>query len=399
MPPQETKIMATPTSKPSSYAAALGAMLTVACDLPEEPVSCLLGGVVSVPLGLDFSPLSMEHGDFDGDAAADVLIGGVSGAGAVVGAVIRGNGDGTLQPPIDAGLNACSAYTTVGNVDGDARTDVVTLGCASNVAVFLAQPDGTLAPWAAWPGYSFGGSSLVGTAIADFESDGDNDVFALRVDPEEGFSAVSIDLSNGNEGFWTQGGTSFRSNTSGFHPTQLLLANLDGDGLIDMVLTDQEHTLARWLGATPQAFAFPLELDVSVAPWLTRVGDMNGDGLDDLVVLSRTDAAVQVLLSAGDGELLPQPPVPLVGFVPYDAALADLDGDGDLDVALVDDANPQLLALRGDGTGGLGDAMQRVLPSGAIRVHAADFDGDGIDDVLAATFADDSLSLVSSTLP
>jgi hypothetical protein len=52
--------------------------------------------------------------------------------------------------------------------------------------------------------------------------------------------------------------------------------------------------------------------------------------------------------------------------------------------------------LRGDGAGGLGDPQERALPSGAIRVHAADLDGDGFDDLVAATFAAHSVSVLLS---
>jgi hypothetical protein len=387
-----------------SCAAALGVMCVVACDPPPpEPEPGELGSVVTVPLGVTFSPLSMEHGDFDGDLAADVLVGGVTLAGGATTWVFRGNGDGTLQPAIDTGLFSCSAHPVVGDLDGNARTDAIALGCSNDLAVAVGQPDATLAPWTAWPPNTYSPLPVSGVAIGDFEGDGDGDVFVLRIDATGNSALVDIEMSNAAQGFWGiswgfSGGVYWSPNAAGFHPTQILLAHLDGDGLLDLVLTDRDNAVARMLGSVPDAFALPLELDLSVNPGLTRTGDLDGDGLDDLVVVSRTDSAVQVLLSTGDGDLVPQAPV-VLPFAPYDATLGRFNGDEYLDVALVDDATPQVLALRGDGAGGLGDAVRRALPSGAIRVHAADFDGDAVDDVLAATFADGSLSLVLSTLP
>ena len=383
-------------------AALLGLCCAFACDPPEPPTMPApgdLGGVAVVPHGMPFNPLSLEVGDFDGDLAVDVLVGGTYPFGGAIGAVRRGNGDGTLQPAIGAFLNTCSAYPVVGNLDGDARTDAILLGCASNLAVLVGQPDATLDPWPVWPPNTYSPTPIAGVAIGDFESDGDSDVFVLRVAANGSAALVHVELSNAAEGFWGgTGGVQWSPSESGFVPTQMLLAHLDDDGLLDLVLTDRDHAVARMLGTDAETFALPLELDVSVNPWLTRVGDLDGDGLDDLVVVSRTDAAVQVLLAAGDGTLAPQPPVP-TAFAPYDATLGDLNNDGYLDVALVDDATAEVLALRGDGAGGLGDPVTRPLPSGAIRVHAADLDGDAIDDLVAATFADGSLSLVLSTLP
>jgi hypothetical protein len=62
-------------------------------------------------------------------------------------------------------------------------------------------------------------------------------------------------------------------------------------------------------------------------------------------------------------------------------------------VALVHDTSRRLRWLPGDGAGGFGAFQDLQLVSGAVRVHGADFNEDGIDDLLAATFANGSLSL------
>lgn len=382
--------------------ATLGLLGAAGCDPLVSTVMADIGQVGTVPLALGFPPLSVEPGDFDGDGAVDMLVSGSPGGMGATGVVLRGNGDGTLEPGIDAEYLACSAYPVVGDLDGDARSDIVTLGCGNTVAPFVGQPDATLAPWSAWPPNVYQFQPITGLGLGDFEGDGDGDVFVLRVATVPAWSSVvhvHIELSNGAQGFWSTGTTSFSPTESGFVPSQMLLANLDDDGLLDLVLTDRDHAVATLRGALPESFALARELELSLSPWLTRTGDLNADGRDDVMVLGRTDGAVQVLLSQADGTMLPLPPVETAGFEPYDAALGDLDGDGDLDAVLVDEDTPRLYVLRGDGTGALGDATRRTLPSGAIRVHATDLDGDDIDDIVAATFDDLSLSLVLSTQP
>lgn len=365
-----------------------------------EPAAIGEGGVVAIPLPLPFDPLDAVVGDFDGDGLVDVLVAGVAGEVAT-GAVLRGNGNGTFQPHIDANLDGCSAFPAVGDLDGNARTDAVVLGCTSDVAAFVGEPSGALAPWSAWPPIDFGSGTVQGMVIVDYEGDGDGDVITYRTfdpNPLDGISnsVVEIDLTLGNGGtaVWSWTTTLLgQSATSGFEPAQMLEARLDDDGLVDLVLTDREHDVVRLMGVPPATFGFPLQLGVDVAPWLTRAGDLDGDGLDELVVVSRTDQALQVLLATGNGGLEAQLPVGLGPHAPYDATLADVDGDGALDVALVSDTRRRIRWLPGDGDGGFGAAQEINLPTEAVRIQGADFDGDGIDDLLAATFSNGSLSL------
>lgn len=381
--------------------ATLGLLGVCACDPLVSTVLVEFGETTTVPLALPFTPVSLEPGDFDGDGAVDLLLSGSPGMGAA-GVVLRGNGDGTLQAGIDAEYQGCSAYPVVGDLDGDERSDLVTLGCGNTVAPFVGQADATLAPWSAWPANSYPYQPITGLALGDFEGDGDGDVFLLRMETMPAWLAVAyvhIELSNGAQGFWSTGTSTFNPAESGFVPSQMLLANLDDDGLLDLVLTDDDHAVATLHGVLPESFALARELDLAVSPSITRAGDLDGDGRDDLLVLGRTDGAVQVLLSQPNGTMLPLAPVVTSGIEPYDATLGDLDGDGDLDAAVVDEDTARLYLLRGDGTGALDDITRRALPSGAIRVHATDLEGDGIDDVVAATFADGSLSLLLSSQP
>jgi hypothetical protein len=371
------------------------------CDPIEPPApGSGPGEAVEVALGVSFQPLSLEPGDFDGDGAVDLLVGGIEGA-IVRGAVYRGRGDGTFDPPIDAHLDAASAYAVIGRLSGDDRDDAITLGTPGTLAAFVGQPDATLAPWDAWPEPRL--ANLRSTAIADFEGDGDGDVFTLRergvVSGSQFRPEIEIDLTlgAGGDGIWAVHTTTAGNYVwSGFDPHHLATGDFDGDALVDVVLTERDQDLVRLVGTATAEFGLPLELGVDIPPWSTRVRDMNGDGLDDVVVSSYTTAEVQVLLSAGTAGFDGLASVDASGFAAYDTALGDLDGDGASDVAFVDDGQPALQWHPNDGTGNLGDAITRDLASAAIRVHAVGLDADGRDDVVAATFAAGSISVLMS---
>jgi hypothetical protein len=361
-------------------------------ELAAEPAVAYVPQVVSVPLGLWFSPRALEIGDFNGDSLSDFVVVGVEPGVGVAAAIFLGDGTGSFQAPFDAGFTACTAFPVVGDLNGDGRTDMVAVGCSNDLAVYVGQPDGTLAPWSAWPAIEY--SPVSSTVIADFEDDGDADLVTLRR-PDSAY--LDIALGNGGHGIWRVETTEIGNATwSGFNPGGLALGRFDDDELLDAALIEREHDIVRMSGVAPATFGSPLELGVDVAPWSNRVGDLDGDGLDDLVVSSHTSPAVQVLLADGDGGFAAQTPIELVGFAPYDTVIGDITGDGVADVAMVDDTVSQIRWLRGTGDGSLINLRVFALPAPAIRIHSGHFDGDEREDLVAATFSDDSVTLVLS---
>jgi hypothetical protein len=116
---------------------------------------------------------------------------------------------------------------------------------------------------------------------------------------------------------------------------------------------------------------------VNAVPVALASADLNGDGIEDLVV-SDNDACVTVMIGGHDGVLTSQNPVSLGTHRWFDAlTIADVNGDHKLDLALVSNYDGLLAVLLGNGDGTFGAPRLQLIERLATAVRAIDLDGDG----------------------
>jgi FG-GAP-like repeat len=127
------------------------------------------------------------------------------------------------------------------------------------------------------------------------------------------------------------------------------------------------------------------------SPFAFASGDFNGDGRYDLAVLNSSDGNVSVFLASADG-ILKTPVTYAIGVNPSSIAVADLNGDGKLDIVVANNGDPKISEfgdvgiLLGNGNGTFRKAIQADV--GSIfpdKLVVADFDGDGIPDLAVVT--------------
>lgn len=348
---------------------------------------------------------SVQLADATGDGVADLLVSGVGNLG-----VFPGRIDGTFGPlvssVVDGGGYLNSPAVGFTDVDGDGKLDFLAanrysadvtfgkgLGDGNFIAVpILGNPTGT-SDLAIVPG------SFFVAATADMNGDGKADLVGLNL----ATGAVVIALTG------TSGTFDYKVALSSPSPTTLqpVTGDFNGDGRQDLVLTNYRLSdfattaigvaLSNGDGSVQAPLTFPIPFSHDGGGFAFAVGDVNGDGKQDLVVvyagdisgaLTRTPGGYLVALGKGDGTFQVGSFVPF-GTYPAYVLLDRFHGSkAPLDLVIGDTASgpagpsgPQVSLLRGNGDGTFGAAttlQSGFYPGGLL---SADFNRDGNPDL------------------
>lgn len=252
----------------------------------------------------------------------------------------------------------------------------------NEVIVLLSNGDGTFTAATGSP--IMVGNEPSAIVTADFNADGNQD-FAVT-----NFKDSTVSLFNGNGmGGFTQATTSpITLPTSSQNPVAMALADFNADGISDLaVLTNNNMpTMAGnvviLLGGNNEAFAPEgAATTVGKGPVALAAGDLNADGRIDLAIVNQTDATVTVLLNNGDATFTASAESPLpTGATPTAVAIADYDQNGTADIAVTNGGANSVSVYLGLGLGLF--APQIELPAGTnpTAIFAGDLSGgSGLD--------------------
>lgn len=325
-----------------------------------------------------YTPLSVAVADVNGDGKPDLIMANIcvssSSCGNGTVAVLLGNGDGTFRTAVNYGSGGYfPSAVAVADVNGDGKPDLLVLNqCASacsgsspgvgTVGVLLGNGDGTFQPVVTYVTSGYFGRAL---AVADVNGDGKPDVLVTiqcGTNPCSSDSLVGVLLGNGNGTFQT----AVTYSSGGYAAESIAVQDLNGDGKPDVLVANQCASYGNCV---------------------------NGGG-------------VGVLLGNGNGTFQAAVSYSSIGIADS-VAVADVNGDGKPDLLVANYCVPgncpggtggTVAVLLGKGDGTFGTAVSYnsggyAQPSMAI----ADVNGDGKPDLLVASQCADSACSANGT--
>ena len=380
----------------SRLVAGLLAIASLACVEVFTTATASAAGFTQAP-GSPFASAgatgALALGDLNGDRSNDAVVADPV-AGKVV--VLLGSRRGVLSqapvPPVSTGGTKPSAVA-IADLNGDARQDLVVANDGTkNVSVLLGDGAGGFSAAAKSP-FLTGEARPVSATVGDFNGDAKTDVAVVN------FSSgnVSVMLGDGLGGLGRAPGSP--TSTNGLHPGPAAAGDFNGDGKLDLAVANESGNVVvlkgDGTGRLSRAGASPFGL----SPTALGAGDFNGDGKLDVAVANAT-GTVTILLGDGTGglSLLPAPaPVNLVGTAPSSLAVADLDFDGRLDIVVANAGSGTVSMLRGGGAARFAPAQGMPVSTGGASPSAlalGEMNGDGKLDLVAVNAGSASVAVL-----
>ncbi len=385
--------------------------------------------VESQALQIGGIPIWMAAADFDGDGDQDLVI---VRSNADETGLWRNDGSGgfSMAGTLNVGTDALAV--SVGDLNGDGIPDVA-VSRPSTPEIIVGYSDGQLGFASQQQLTLPGGGTAFNLVIGDANRDNSNDLVVA----DTGFSRLVIYEGTSSTGL----GADLCELSVAGTPGAVTFGDMNGDGLDDMVVS--AFTANRFVVITEIFESNPLtggvgipvctfssfDIDVPAQPTLAKVGDVTGDGINDLVACLGFSASICVATGVADnaiGDLvlfdstgLPLRPFigrfddnnsndvfalsgngnrvnlwlgrdagPLAGARNYASGLlsaswlegADFDLDGDFEVVTGSKAESDLAIMGGNGELSLEETID--VGENVYQIKAADLDLDGLVDLV-----------------
>lgn len=329
----------------------------------------------------------IASGDFDRDGDPDVAVGDSKGQGIVV---LDNDGLGVFDAPLRLPTASAPDMLVATDFNGDGAPDLASAGRDSR-AVEVFGSDGRGGFTAA--GVIETGTGLAGLVPGNIDGNRFADLLAVHADEPR----LSVFRNDG-------GGKLLKKNSfpSGEGPRAIAAPDLDGDGDLDLAVANgASNDVSLLHNDGDGGFAEAERVAAGDGPAAIAAADLDGSGSPDLAVANAGSGDVSVLLTDGVGGVSVNQRFG-IGGSPRGLTARDFDGDGHVDLAVVahdGSSGSRVHLLLNDGSGEIAEtrlvaelADESTGKEGRARaITAADLDQDGDFDLAVPRVSDDDL--------
>jgi Subtilase family/FG-GAP-like repeat/Ig-like domain CHU_C associated len=305
------------------------------------------------------NPKSVSIGDLDGDGKPDLAVGNYSGSISILRNTSTGGNitNSSFAAKVDFTASSLVESIKIGDLDGDGKPDLVVCNNAANtVSVFRnTSISGSLSISSFAPKVDFiTGVNPNSVQIGDLDGDRKLDLAITNY----GSNTVSILRNIASIG--TINLNSFVAKVdypTGISPSNVAIGDLDADGKTDLVVVNYgsnsvsvfRNTSTNGIGS----FAFKIDFTTGIEPIAVGINDLDGDGKLDLVVTNSNVAnnSISVFRNTSTiGNISASSFATKIdystGSHPYSLCIGDLDNDGLPDMAVVNFGSNNISILR-----------------------------------------------------
>jgi len=347
----------------------------------------------TVNLGAADTPWSVVTADLDADGDVDVL-----SASQLDDAVRWYESDGATPPTFTArvvttSLDGASAVH-VADVDRDGDLDVVASAILGNEVAWY-ESDGASPPVFTEHLVDTSANAARSVYSGDLDRDGDLDLLAAH-ELDDTIAWYESD------GATPPGFTKHVISSIAMGATSVSCADVDADGDLDVLSTSESDATLAWYendGAAIPGFTRRVIFDQSLVALWHATADLDGDGDLDVALAATGDNMVAWFENDGAS-----PPVwtgHILTFAAQGAravAVGDVDSDGDVDLVTASEFDDKVSWFENDGAASPGFTKHDIFDAalGASAVALADLDSDGDLDLLSSSFDDDHIRWYSN---
>ncbi len=306
-------------------------------------------------------------------------------------AVLLGTGTGTFGPRTTYPVGTDPRGLSVGDVNGDGDPDIVVANNRSvDVSVLLGDGTGVFGRARQY----VADSQPMDVNLLPFDENDTLDIVSANVAGNDGTLATLFNLGDGSF-------NAVEDISADFVPTSAVAADVDNDGLPDVVMAREGGTLAIFSALRTGGFQPPRVISLggtNVRPLGIVVADFNSDGFLDVAFTDNNLSRLGVLLGRRRGEFGPVKFFATAGS-PVAIASGDFNNDHHPDLAVTNNTGPpgQVSMLLGQGDGNFGAFTTVPVDAVPNYMVAGDFNNDGRDDLVVLNVGGDDVSVAGRT--